>query len=246
MTGPAAQDLNSFPPGGLAVVAGSTGAIGAGIARQIEASGRFARVIGLSRSGTGGLSFDLTDEASIAAAALAIGEASKTTPLRLVFDATGMLHDGNIQPEKSWRQMDPAAMARVFAINTIGPALLMKHFLPLLAGEGKAVFATLSARIGSIGDNNLGGWYSYRAAKAALNQLVRSASIELARKRPESLCIALHPGTVESRLSEPFARSGLTVRPPREAARLLLQTIDHLSAAQTGSFHDAEGKEIVW
>jgi NAD(P)-dependent dehydrogenase (short-subunit alcohol dehydrogenase family) len=246
MTGNSIPDLSSFAPGGIAAVIGSSGAIGREIADALQASGHFAAVLRLSRSGAGEVALDLTDEASVAGAAAATSEAAGDLPLRLVFDATGLLHEGGIQPEKSWRQIDPAAMARVLAINTIGPALLMKHFLPLLAPQGKAVFATLSARVGSIGDNHLGGWYSYRAAKAALNQLVRCASIELARKRPESLCIALHPGTVESRLSEPFARTGLTVRPPHEAARLLLQTINTLTAAQTGSFHDADGKEILW
>lgn len=246
MSGSSIPSLSSFTPGGTAAVIGATGAIGAEVAGALQASGCFSAVLRLSRSGAGGIALDLTDEASIAGAAARTAVEAGDAPLRLVFDATGLLHEDNIQPEKSWRQIDPASMARILAINTIGPALLMKHFLPLLAPQGKAVFATLSARVGSIGDNHLGGWYSYRAAKAALNQLVRCASIELARKRPESLCIALHPGTVESRLSGPFARSGLTIRTPREAAGLLLQTIDGLTAGQTGSFHDAEGKEIVW
>ncbi|NBN64210.1 SDR family oxidoreductase [Pannonibacter tanglangensis] len=237
--------LASFPGGGLAVIIGASGAIGAEIARQADASGRFARVLRLARRpGAGDLVLDLTDEATIAAAAAAIGATG--LPLRFAFDATGMLHDGAIQPEKSWRQLDALAMARSFAINAIGPALLMKHLLPLLAGDGKAVFATLSARVGSIGDNELGGWYSYRAAKAALNQLVRSAAIELARKRPAAACVVLHPGTVASRLSDPFAKAGLTVRPPEEAAARLLTVVDALEGRHTGSFHDAEGKEIVW
>ncbi|MFN4011434.1 MAG: SDR family NAD(P)-dependent oxidoreductase [Pannonibacter sp.] len=237
-------ELTSFPEGGLAVIIGASGAIGSEVARQAEASGRFASVLRFARSTSGEGFLDLTDEASIAKAAAHI--AATGQPLRLVFNATGMLHDGDIQPEKSWRTLDPAAMARSFAINAIGPALLMKHLLPLLAGDGKSVFATLSARVGSIGDNHLGGWYSYRAAKAALNQLVHSAAIELARKRPEAACIVLHPGTVASRLSDPFAKAGLNVRPAEEAAAKLLAVVDALRSQHSGSFHDAEGKEIVW
>lgn len=236
--------LASFPDGGLAVIIGASGAIGAEIARQAEASGRFASVMRFARSSADAGFLDLTDEGSIASAAGRI--AGVGLPLRLVFDATGMLHDGDIQPEKSWRTLDPAAMARSFAINAIGPALVMKHLLPLLAGEGKSVFATLSARVGSIGDNHLGGWYSYRAAKAALNQLVHSAAIELARKRPQAACVVLHPGTVASRLSDPFAKAGLNVRPAEEAAARLLAVVDALHGQHSGSFHDAEGKEIVW
>ena len=238
------SQLTSFPEGGLAVIIGASGAIGAQVARQAEASGRFASVLRFARSRAGADFLDLTDEGSIASAAARISAVA--LPLRLVFDATGMLHDGDIQPEKSWRSLDPAAMARSFAINAIGPALLMKHLLPLLAGDGKSVFATLSARVGSIGDNHLGGWYSYRAAKAALNQLVHSAAIELARKRPDAACVVLHPGTVASRLSDPFAKAGLNVHPADAAAAKLLSVIDALQGQHTGSFHDAEGKEIVW
>jgi NAD(P)-dependent dehydrogenase (short-subunit alcohol dehydrogenase family) len=122
----------------------------------------------------------------------------------------------------------------------------MKHLLPLLPRSGKAVFATLSARVGSIGDNTIGGWYSYRAAKAALNQLVRTAAIELRRTRPEAICVALHPGTVATPLSAPFAKAGLNVRPPEEAARDLLAVIESLSPAQSGGFFDYRGAELPW
>jgi NAD(P)-dependent dehydrogenase (short-subunit alcohol dehydrogenase family) len=147
-------------------------------------------------------------------------------------------------PEKSLRAIEPQAMAQAFAINAIGPALLMKHFLPRLDRTGRAVFATLSARVGSIGDNRIGGWYSYRASKAALNQLVRTASIELARTHPHAICVALHPGTVASALSAPFAKSGLNVQTPAEAAARLLAVIDALGSADSGGFIDQNG-EIV-
>ena len=118
-----------------------------------------------------------------------------------MIDASGFLHGDGLMPEKSWREIDPVHMQRAFAINAIGPALLMKHLLPLFPADGRSVFATLSAKVGSIGDNHLGGWYAYRASKAALNQLVRTAAIELRRKRPNAICVALHPGTVDTKLS---------------------------------------------
>lgn len=179
---------------------------------------------------------DLLDEASIAAAASFCGR-----DLTLVIDATGFLHDAEFQPEKTLRQLDPAHLARSFALNATGPALLMKHFLPLLARTERAVFATLSARVGSISDNRLGGWYAYRASKAALNQLVRTASVEIARTRPHAICVALHPGTVDTGLSGPFAKRGLDVQTPAEAAGKLLAVIAGLVPEQTGTLIDQNG-----
>ena len=147
-------------------------------------------------------------------------------------------------PEKKLSQLDPAQLAHSFAVNAIGPALLMKHFLPRLARDGRAVFATLSARVGSIADNRAGGWYGYRASKAALNQLVRTAAIELARTHPRAVCVALHPGTVASALSSPFAKSGLDVQSPDLAAERLLTVIDHLTPDQTGGFFDHKGEPV--
>jgi NAD(P)-dependent dehydrogenase (short-subunit alcohol dehydrogenase family) len=163
-----------------------------------------------------------------------------------VVDATGFLHGDGLAPERSWRELDPAHMAMAFAVNATGPALLMKHFLPLLPRDGKAVFATLSARVGSIGDNRLGGWYSYRASKAALNQLVRTAAVELGRRRPAAVCVALHPGTVDTGLSAPFAKAGLEVRPAGQAAERLLRVIDRLAAEDSGGFFDHRGARLPW
>jgi NAD(P)-dependent dehydrogenase (short-subunit alcohol dehydrogenase family) len=163
-----------------------------------------------------------------------------------VIDATGVLQPDGLAPEKSWRQLDPAHLAQSFAINAIGPALLMKHFLPLLARPGKSVFATLSAKVGSIGDNRLGGWYSYRASKAALNQLVHTAAIELRRSQPDAVCVALHPGTVHSALSAPFAKTGLDVWPPMAAASRLLSVLDQLEAADSGGFFNHDGSPLPW
>ena len=198
-------------------------------------------VIGLSRSSTPML--DLLSETSIAAAAAFIN--AQGTP-RLIIDATGVLQSKTIKPEKSWRELDAAQMAEAFAINAIGPALVMKHFLPLLPREGSCVFATLSARVGSIGDNRLGGWYSYRASKAALNQVVRTAAIELNRRAPNAICVALHPGTVDTGLSASFAKTGLDVQTPELAAARLLETIAGLAVGDSGGFFDYKGETIVW
>ena len=231
-----------FPANGLALVIGASGGIGSAMVKRLGESGAFGRVIGLSRGSDPAL--DVTDAASIEAAAEAISEHEED--LRLVFDATGFLHDKNFQPEKTFRQLDPAHMAHAFAVNAIGPALLMKHFLPLLARDGKSVFATLSARVGSIGDNRLGGWYSYRASKAALNMLVRGASIELMRRNKQAICAALHPGTVDTDLSQPFAKKGLDVRSPDTAASDLLAVIGRLDADDSGGFIDYRGEPVPW
>jgi NAD(P)-dependent dehydrogenase (short-subunit alcohol dehydrogenase family) len=131
-------------------------------------------------------------------------------------------------------------------VNAIGPALLIKHFLPMLPRSGKCVFATLSARVGSIGDNRLGGWYSYRASKAALNQIVRTAAIELRRSRPDAICVALHPGTVATPLSARFAKSGLEVQSPDTAAMRILAVLDGLTAESSGEFLDQRARSIAW
>ena len=190
---------------------------------------------------------DITHESSIEAAAARVAESVRLgSTLRLVIDATGFLHGIGFEPEKSLRQIDAGHMAHAFAVNAIGPALLMKHFLPLFPRSGRAVFATLSAKVGSIGDNHLGGWYSYRASKAALNQLVRTAAIELSRRQPHAICVALHPGTVATRLSSPFAKSGLEVQKPEVAAQRLLAVMDTLTVDDTGGFFNHHGERLPW
>ena len=240
---PQSPDEQSWPsPDALAVVVGAKGGVGGALLARLEQDDRFARALGLSRSSP--LAIDIEDEASIASAARAIEALG--LELRLVVDATGFLHGAGFTPEKALNQLDPARLARAFAVNAIGPALLMKHFLPLLPPRGKAVFATLSAKVGSIGDNRLGGWYAYRASKAALNQLVRTAAVELRRRRPEAICVALHPGTVATPLSRPFAVAGLDVRAPAAAAADLLCVIDSLTPAQSGGFFDYRGDALPW
>ncbi|SOE15529.1 NAD(P)-dependent dehydrogenase (short-subunit alcohol dehydrogenase family) [Hoeflea halophila] len=234
--------MDSNETGGTAVVIGGTGGIGAAMVAALEQSGTFTEVIGLSRRSDPAL--DLFDEESIIRAAN--GLKARQAELRLVFDATGFLHGDGFAPEKSLSAITPEHMARAFAVNAIGPALLMKHFLPLLPKTGRSVFATLSAKVGSIGDNTLGGWYSYRASKAALNQLVHTAAIELARRKPAAICVALHPGTVDTGLSSDFAKNGLTVRQPQEAAALLMGVLDSLTPTQTGGFFDYNGNPLPW
>jgi NAD(P)-dependent dehydrogenase (short-subunit alcohol dehydrogenase family) len=227
---------------GLAIVIGATGGIGAALADALTAGGHYERVLRLSRDSAPQI--DLLDEASIAAAAAFA--ASLVLPIRLIMVATGVLKSDEISPEKSWRDLDPATLAKSFALNTIGPALILKHFLPLLPRDGRSVFAALSARVGSIGDNRLGGWYGYRASKTALNQLIRTASIELGRTRPDAICVALHPGTVETSLSAPFIKAGLDIQSPRQSADRLIEVMGQLSSTDTGQFFDHLGKSIPW
>ena len=217
------------------VVIGASGGLGMAIADALEQRGQ--AVIRVARHSSPSL--DLLDEDSIAAAAAAIGAG-----LHWVIDATGFLHNAQFKPEKSLSQIDPAHLAYSFAVNATGPALLMKHFLPLLVRDQPSVFATLSARVGSISDNRLGGWYAYRAAKAALNQLVRTAAIEVARTRKQAICVSLHPGTVRTALSDPFPKHGLDVQAPAQAAAKLLTVIDALSPDQTGLLFDHNGVRI--
>jgi NAD(P)-dependent dehydrogenase (short-subunit alcohol dehydrogenase family) len=234
--------LSSLPAHGTAVVLGATGGIGAAIYGALRASGRFAHVVGYGRRTEPAL--EITDEAAVAA--VAADADAYGAPLRLVFDATGVLHDDSLRPEKSWRHLDADTLQRAFAVNATGPALAMKHFLPRLPRQGKAVFATLSARVGSIGDNRAGGWYGYRAAKAALNQLTHTAAIELGRRWPEAVCVALHPGTTDTPMTQPFSKTGLTVRSPEVAAHEVLTVVDGLTPADSGGFRDQHGEVIPW
>lgn len=229
---------------GLTVVIGGTGGIGAALVQGLEARGQTVLVLGRRTRPP----VDYADEASVAQSAQHVADRliQRGEVMRSLIVATGVLHDGEVQPERSWSHLSAESLQRVFLVNTIGPALVMRHFLPLLPRQGRCVAAFLSARVGSIGDNTLGGWYGYRASKAALNQLVHTAAIELARRNREALCVALHPGTVDTALSQPFAKAGLQVRPPAVAASELLQVMDQLPAGSTGRFFDHHGLSIPW
>lgn len=221
---------------------GSSGTIGSALLKRLRTDARFAEAIGFARGTDPAL--DLTNEASIEAAAAAAK--ARGHEVRLVLDATGFLHGDGQQPEKTWRHLDPAALAHAFALNATGPALVMKHFLPLLPRKGRVVFASLSARAGSIAENDIGGWYGYRASKAALNQLVRTAANELGRKNREAVCVTLHPGHVESELSAPFGSGGNPTLAADDSAARLLTVLDDLSADETGGFFDVGGERIPW
>ncbi len=218
-----------------ALIVGSSGGIGRALAA--EAAARGAQVTGLSRSADG---LDITDEASVERAM-----APLEPPFDLVFVATGALQIGGNGPEKALRQLDAGALRDQFAVNAIGPALIVKHALRLLPRDRRAVLAVLSARVGSVGDNGLGGWYGYRASKAAVNQIVHTASIEIARTHKQAVVAALHPGTVATPFTADFV-SPEKATPPAEAARNLLDVIGALRPAQTGGFFDYAGREIAW
>lgn len=233
--------MNSMPHEDVAVVIGSSGGIGAALVTALRKSGQFSHTLGLSRTSSPAL--DLLDESSIAACAQWTGMMG--TP-RLIIVATGLLHGNGVAPEKNSRQVDPAVMGTVFAVNVVGPAMVLKHFLPLMPRTGRAVFCVLSARVGSIGDNHLGGWFSYRASKAAVNQLVRTAAIEARRRNRETVCVALHPGTVDTALSAPFHKSGLDLQTPSLSAARLLDVVGGLEPADSGGFFDQHGRSVPW
>jgi NAD(P)-dependent dehydrogenase (short-subunit alcohol dehydrogenase family) len=222
------------------IVIGAGGGIGSALVAALR--GRGEVVVGLARNSLPRL--DLGDEASIAAAAEALaGDA----PFDRLIVASGLLHDAEVQPEKAIAAVSQAGFDRYFAVNATGPALAIRHFLRLMPRDRRAAIAVLSARVGSIGDNRLGGWVGYRASKAALNQIVRTFAIELGRTHPQLVLAALHPGTVATRLSAPFRRSlppGQLATPEQSAERLLA-VLDALTPADSGGCFDANGLAIA-
>ena len=232
-----------------AAVFGSSGGIGRALCEALVERGCETVWAG-SRSGDApddaavrSFRFDYEDPSTLDEAARLMADA----PPRLVIVATGVLTlaDGT-GPERSYRHLDAATMARVFHLNTIGPALVAKAMLPLYPRGDRAVFAALSARVGSIGDNRIGGWHSYRASKAALNMLVRNFAIEMARTHKLAVAVSLHPGTVDTPLSEPF-QSNLPdgqLTGPAEAADNLLRVIDGLGPGDSGHQFDWRGERV--
>lgn len=237
---------HSSPPS-RAIIIGGSGSIGAALHRGLAAKG--FEVTGLSRSPNasmvrGELLIDITSETSIEAAAALLRDEA---PFSAILITTGLLHDSDVSPEKALRELDQQSLMRLLAVNAVGPALVAKHFVPLLPKHGRCIFAALSARVGSIGDNRLGGWYGYRASKAALNMFIKTLAIELARTRPEAICVALHPGTVDTDLSKPFQKavpSGRLFSPDQSAAHLLA-VIDQLTPDESGRCFAWDGAEIT-
>ena len=224
--------IKSFPDGFHALIFGAGGGIGAAF---VDALMPYGRVTALTRA-----DIDICDEAALAALAAA---QKPEGPFHLIINATGLLHDGAVQPEKALRQITAENMARVLAVNTIGPALICKYFLPLMARDDKAVMAHLSARVGSISDNRMGGWTSYRAAKAAQNMVVKNAAIETARRDKQKIIIGLHPGTVDSRLSAPFQGNVAAEKlfSPAQSVGYLLRVIDTLTSKDSGQVFAWDG-----
>ncbi len=239
------QDLN-------AVVIGASGGIGQAFIKQLTHQPNIGSIHAFSRSEfevesdkvTWG-QIDVTSQESVEQAANSTKDGK---PIDIIITATGFLHRGNISPEKSVRDIEFNNFEEVFAVNTFGPALIMKYFLPLLPRDRQSVVAFLSARVGSISDNQLGGWYAYRASKAALNMLIKNASIETARKFKQAAIIGLHPGTVETDLSEPF-KSNIKeghLFTPEYATECLLKVINDTTPEKTGALIDWDNKIIEY
>ncbi|MGE7814927.1 SDR family oxidoreductase [Pseudomonas sivasensis] len=230
--------MNSLGEGYRALVIGASGAIGSAFCELLNQDPSCAYVRELGRNSVPCL--DLEEADSIASAA---SELAQEAPYQLILHAAGLLHRDEIKPEKSYSAIEADTLQTIFQVNTIGPALVLRHFLPLLDPRG--AMAMLSAKVGSIGDNRLGGWYAYRASKAALNMMIKTAAIELARTRPQTRLLSLHPGTVISGLSHPF-RGASEARPANIAAHELLSLIDRLGPADSGNFFAYNGERLPW
>ena len=245
------SQLASFPENLNVAVIGASGAIGAEFVRQLADDERVARIHAFARSplqppGSKVVSgaIDICDAGSVERAANTLEQDEK---LDLVIVATGILHRGDaVRPEKAMGDIDSDAMTELFTVNAIGPAIVARAFLPRMRRGSKAVFAALSARVGSIADNRLGGWVSYRSSKAALNMILKTLAIEHARRFPDAIIAGLHPGTVDSALSAPFQRRVPEDKlfSPAQSVGYMLSVIDRLTPADTGGFFAWDGASI--
>ena len=243
-------DLSSFESDMRIAIIGASGGLGAALMDQLIDHPYVAQIFALSRSGRShpspkvfNLTFDFTDEGSIMAAVEVMREAGR---FDLILISTGLLHGEGITPEKNLRALSYEGFEKSFLINTIGPAMCAKHMLPLLAPQRKTVFAALSARVGSISDNRLGGWYAYRASKAALNMVIKTLAIEHGRRFSHSVIIGLHPGTVDTKLSKPFQShvpKGQLFT-PEQSAVYLLKVVNDVTPEQSGGVFDWDGKDV--
>lgn len=232
-------DLASFPEGFRALVIGASGGIGQAFVQALHAHPRCGMVVGLHRHSEPHL--DLDDEASIDAAAASLSQGGK---FHLILHAAGVLHTTDFSPEKKLGDLSYAQLEATFRVNTFGPALVLRHFSPLLDTQ-RGVLAVLSAKVGSIEDNRLGGWYSYRASKAALNMLLKTAAIEVKRSNPQAVLVSLHPGTVNTGLSKPFKGERIG-RTAHDAAADMLGVLNRLAAADSGGFFTYSGARLPW
>jgi NAD(P)-dependent dehydrogenase (short-subunit alcohol dehydrogenase family) len=238
------------------LVIGASRGIGLEFVRQLLADGRVQHLYATYRDADSPLlqiadgrlhclAVDITSEAQIAAAAQAI---QLTGKLHYAINCVGILHDDQLQPEKSLRHIETDRLLQYFQVNSIGAVLWAKHLQPLLKHDEKSVFASVSAKVGSIGDNQLGGWYGYRASKAALNMLMRNVSIEYRRTCPQAIVVLLHPGTTDTDLSKPFqgnvpAGKLFTVE---RTVRQLLMVITQLQSSDSGKFFNWDGTVLPW
>ncbi len=232
------------------IVIGATGGIGKALIKALLGSTQIDEIFALSRQGSTHpspkvepMAFDFTDENIVSNAAHTL---SKSGPFDLVITATGLLHGPDISPEKNMRAITADGFQKSFAVNTIGPAVTAKYFLPLMRRDKKTVFCALSARVGSISDNRLGGWYAYRASKAALNMVIKTLAIEHNRRFKDCVIMGLHPGTVDTALSKPFQSNVPQGKlfTPEDSAHKLLSVIDSASISDSGHLLDWAGKKI--
>jgi NAD(P)-dependent dehydrogenase (short-subunit alcohol dehydrogenase family) len=237
--------------GDVAIIVGASGGIGRALADRLRSDQAYEHVIALSRRLPAGwtradwIQVDIRDESTLAAAAVRLRAVGQ--PARIIV-ATGQLHGSGLVPEKSMRTLSLESLTALFTVNAAGPALVAKHLLPLTPRDRPSLFAALSARVGSIGDNQLGGWYAYRASKAALNMLIRTLAIEHRRTHPLGVCVALHPGTVDTALSAPFQSGVLADKlfVPERAASALLAVMDGLGPEANGGFYAWDGTPVPW
>jgi len=253
------MSMASFPEGATALVQGASRGIGLGLVRGLLEGRRFGRIIATCRDPNAASALHALSDDRVCVRALDVADpvsvrhladslAREGVSISLLVNVAGVLHGEGFGPEKRFEDIEADAFGRVFAVNAIGPALVIGAFHSLMARDGKAVFAAVSARVGSIGDNRIGGWYAYRASKAALNQIVKTASIEFSRRRKNVIIAALQPGTTDTALSAPFqARvpEGKLFYVERTAG-YLLSVIDRLQPADTGGFFAWDGEPIEW
>ena len=256
------QKINYIADQSNILIVGASQGIGLGFVKQILQDNQVTKIYATYRSSDTAselltlaannpnrlvcLTMDITDESSIIQGIKVIG--SETQKLHLVIYCVGMLHQGELQPEKSLRQINSQNLINYFQVNSIGAVLLAKHLMPLLCHKEGSIFASISAKVGSIGDNRLGGWYGYRASKAALNMFLKTISIEYSRRCPKTIVVALHPGTTDTRLSQPFQKN---VPPEKlfsvtKTVNLLLEVLASLKSTDSGEFFSWDGSRLPW